>query len=376
MSDISGLISQYGFEFQKIVFIYYLVSKMAISVKISYELLDDLDLSKEELGGIKFDKHLIQCKTGNLQYATFKHVICNWILSDDVKKYSLYLDEKLAFSYSTDKLCDDIQNDSITYVNNPNKTPKTPRKDCFKYKVYNEYNGFSNQQDIDMMKQKIKYIVDHLEIIDIDIDELENETKKLYIATYGADATVNCVKNSRYDMFVNTIREELTDSILKKKPYTIDHNRYCQICLETVNCISDHHYSIEYFKFKKGKEDIYKKLLSTREAIFLQKINKDDRSIARFLTSELYYKDLREHYIGISMDDMIDDIEENAFFNYSNEKSRGLSSADTFINTIDISINDSILLNNQYRHGCYIFLSSDSAKDDYFIDWCGENEKK
>lgn len=75
------------------------------------------------------------------------------------------------------------------------------------------------------------------------------------------------------------------------------------------------------------------------------------------------------------MDDMIDDIEDSANFNYLNEKGKSLSAFETFNNTINKSINDEILLNNEYRQGCYIYLSSDNADDEHFIDWCGENEK-
>ena len=372
MSDLGGIISQYGFEFQKKVFIHYLVHKMDIGVKISYELLDDIDFSNEELGGTKFDKTLIQCKTGTLQYNVFKHVICNWILSENSEKYLLYLDNKLSFSYDIPTLCTEIKNDVIAYMNNPKKKP---RRDCFKFKINYLFNAFSSQNDIDNFNASIKYIVDKLEVLDSGVDELEIKTKDRFIAQFGTNATVDFVKKSRYEKFISAINYELTEAILLKKPYTIDYSKYSKICFDIISKITDEHYSIEYFEFKKGKEKIYNSLLSTREAIFLKKINLDDRVIARYLTNELYYKDLRDHYIGIEMDDMIDDIEESANFNYLIEKGKSLSAIETFTNTINKSINDEILLNHEYRQGCYIYLSSDNADDKHFIDWCGENEK-
>lgn len=372
MANLSGIISQYGFEFQKKVFIHYLVHKMDVGIKISFELLDDIDYSNEELGGTRFNKTLIQCKTGALQYNVFKHVICNWILSENSEKYLLYLDNKLSFSYDVPTLCTDIKNDIFAYMNNPTKKP---RRDCFKFKINYQFNEFGSQNDIDNFNSSIKDIIDKLEVLDNGIEELEMKTKDRFIARFGTNATVDFVKNSRYERFISAINYELTEAILSKKPYTIDYSKYSTICFDIISKITDEHYSIEYFEFKKGKEKIYNSLLSTREAIFLKKINLDDRVIARYLTNELYYKDLRDHYIGIEMDDMIDDIEESANFNYLIEKGKSLSAFETFNNTINKSINDEILLNNEYRQGCYIYLSSDNADDEHFIDWCGENEK-
>ena len=373
MSDICGLISQYGFEFQKKVFMHYLVHKMDIGVKLSYELLDDLDYSKEELGGTRFDKHLIQCKTGDFKYDVFKHVVCNWILNDKVDKYYLYLDSPLTFKFDSKQLSKDIKSDVDKYMNNPKKKP---RSDCFKYKVNLKFNGFLNQKDIDSLEDSIKYIIDNFEVVDKDINKLEEETKNRFILQFGANATINFVKESRFKKFDDTISNKLKDFILLKTPYTIDYREYNKIGLDIASCITDTQYSVKFYEFKKGKEDIYKSLLNTREAIFLKNIHIDDKVIARYLTNELYYRELKDYYLGIDKEDMIDHLEDTANLNYLDEKSRGLSAAETFRNTIDKSIDDIVLFNADYKHGCYVFLSSDEAKDDYFIDWCGENEKE
>ena len=152
MFDISGLISQYGFEFQKKVFIHYLIHKMDVGAKLSYELLDDIDFNQEELSITKFDKHLIQCKTGEFKYDVFKHVICNWVLSDKVDKYLLYLDKPMSFTYNLKSLCDDIQADVIKYMKKEKK-----RCDCFKYRINLQFKGFSNQNEIQNFKDSVYF---------------------------------------------------------------------------------------------------------------------------------------------------------------------------------------------------------------------------
>lgn len=373
MSSISGLISQYGFEFQKKVFMHFLVHKINIGVKLSYELLDDVDFSKDELCDTRCDKCLIQCKTGSFSYDVFKHVICNWILSNKVDKYFLYSDLQMSFEFEIDTLCNDIKNDIIKYVRN---TDKRPRADCFKYKIYSKFNSFETQTDIDDLCNLIRYITTNFEFVVKSVELLEEETKDRFISQFGANATINYVKECRFKMFDDKISNNLKKFILKKTPYMIDYMEYNKIGLDIASSIADDRYSVKFYEFKKGKEEIYKSLLNTREGIFLQKIYVDDKVIARYLTNELYYRDLKEYYLGIDKEDMIDNLEESANLKYLEEKSRSLSAIDTFRNTIDKSIDDEILFNSDYKHGCYIFLSSDDAKDDYFIDWCGENEKK
>lgn len=368
MFELAGIISQYGFEFQRDVFMYYLLTKMNVGIKLSYELLDDIDLGQEELGGTRTSAELIQCKTGKVSYDVFKHVICNWILALPANKYNLYLDLPLSFEYDVDSLCKDIKKDVYKYMSKERK-----RSNSFLYRINNSFNSFLTKEDNDSFKIRVKNICDNLEIENNTISDLKLKTKKHYFDLYCNDLTIRYAKESRFEMFSNIIRDEIIDSILKKCPYTIDHVRYSQVFSETIKCITDDKYNVEYYTFKKGKKEIFKTLLDTREAKFLKKIHTDDRIIARYLTNELYYMDLKKYYLGIDKDELIDDIEETANFNYLSEKNADVK--ETFHNTLLRAINDEILMNNEYRQGCYIYLSSDYAKDEYFIDWCGENAK-
>lgn len=370
MYDISGLITQFGFEFQKKVFIDFLLKEMDIGVQVKYEFLDDVTFCNDSLNGTTIHENLIQCKTGNISYSTFKHVFCNWIALDLQSKYILISEKKLNFTYDLRKLRKDIYNDILNY-----KITSKSNKRSILYKVKKKYNGFSSLLDVKNFLKHIKTIYDNFFIDIANIVDIEMQTKERFFQLYCQDISIEYAKKSRFEMFDSFITTELNKAIAHKEPFVIDQVFYGKIINETIKSIDDEKYNYNFYEFKESKYNIFKSLENSREALFLKKITISEEQVARYLTEELYYKNLREHYNGIGKKLSIDGVEETANLNYLVEKSRHADFKDVFFNTIEKEIDSTILLNAYYKHGCYIYLSSDDSENNYFIDWCGENAK-
>lgn len=371
MEDLTGIITQYGFAFQKKVFNNILLHNMNVGSKFFYEKFDDAAYEEKGLFGATFNSCLVQCKTGKISHSTLKHVIANWLISNDADKYILYLDTELSLEYNSRKVLKDIYNDIKEYIGSGKHNNK-----AVIYRIYLKFNKLKKYSDIKKFIVKNKQIISKLEIIVKNKDELESDSLERFISLYCNDLTIDFAKKSRYEMFRDFMLDELEESIIEKKAYEIDFTKYSSICNKTIQSITDEKYSLDYYEFRKNKNKILESYLGRREALFLRKIFPHDKVIAKLLTSELYYEDLRNHYIGIDKNQYICGIEENAHCNYlMNKDIYGGDFKKTFTNTLSTEIDNIILINKEYREGCYIFLSSDDATEGLFIDWCGENAK-
>jgi len=370
MSKTGGTLAQYGFEFQKEVFVFVLINKLKVGDKASYEMIDDIDFNVSDLGNTKLNSLHVQCKTGSFNYSLFRHVICNWLLYDYTDEYILFIDNDLNFHFDSENLSEDIISDVKKYFDK-----KKQRIDCYLYKIFKKYNEFNSDIEINKLKSDLLEILNKLKIYSKTISTIKEESMNSFIEEYCTDINIEFAKKSRFEMFCDEIHKGLKKSIEEKKPYTIDFIGFKNLINRTIKSIDNHKYFIDYVEFKNSNKNIYKNLLSSREALFLKKMNMVEGSIVRYLTYELYYKDLRDYYVGIQKSNLINEIEEHAHFNYTETARKNNNIwVETFNNTINTPIDNDVLQNIQYTSGCYMFLSSDEAVN-YFIDWCGENVK-
>ena len=98
--DKYGLYSQLGFEFQKLVFVYYSLG-IGSNNQITYEGCDDVAISSVYFPLFKLyddsnPNTLIQVKSGIVDIQTFKKVLMNWLLVlDKNKEYRLLLENQI-----------------------------------------------------------------------------------------------------------------------------------------------------------------------------------------------------------------------------------------------------------------------------------------
>ena len=342
-----GLEAQFGFEYQKKSFLFYLISNMSIGYKLSYELHDDVDSEKSEQDvHLTTSSTLIQCKSGDLQYSKFKRVFCNWLLSRKATNYVLLLEKPLSFNYTFDDLHKDIKQDIVSYMKGGKKAP---RKDSCLFRVNEMYKIIENDDELGIFLSDLKYIFERFEVIEKSIDDLESEYKQKYIDEYCSALKIVQAKEQRFDFFVDLLRKELDDAISRKETYSIDHVHFVELNEEAVRSVGDNFYKINYMVFKNSDKNVYDTLLNSKEAIFLKKLYSNDKIIAYFLINELYYKDLRCFYVDVNKNSVVDELEEKAYVNYLFEKEKTDDCKEIFQNTIETSINNDILMNDEYR---------------------------
>lgn len=366
-----GIISQFGFEYQKNVFINTIIKKIRLDCKFCYEYLDDISFEDSELLGTKINEnYLIQCKTGIVSDETLLHVYANWLKNPIQEKYFLFSENKIISKNDCQiierKLYDKIKDYNITNRSN---------KNSIIFMLKNKY-GFHSLGDIRCFLIDLRCIFNKTEIIEESNESIENETKKIFIDNYCKDLHLKAPKVKRYERLVEIVNMKIRSTLLERKKYTIDFAEFNEIISEIVKSIDDEKYEMNFFTFKKDKESLLNNLLLSCEGMFLKKVTQSDAVIADYLMSELYYQDIRNFYDGNGKKDDIENIEYRAHMNYEEENDSISNYKEVFKTVLNKQIDDKLLCNKIYNKGCYIYLSSDSAPDEYFIDWCGENERK
>ena len=98
-----GVIAQFGFEFQKLVFLHYAL-QLNVFGSVVYEGKDDVELSdKDYIFSIRQDSRYVQVKSGEITEQTFEKVLCNWLI--DYKKevdYICFTELPITIDYSSD----------------------------------------------------------------------------------------------------------------------------------------------------------------------------------------------------------------------------------------------------------------------------------
>ena len=373
MAD-GGINSQFGFEYQKTVFLNVMLKNMASGVKFGYEYLDDLSFSTDDnLTGTRINNSiLIQCKTGEVKFETLIHVFSNWLAINLQSEYYLYSEKvitcKKDFPAILRKLCNMVKEYEITSKSN---------KNSILYKVKSKYNLLTSFSDLLNLARDLKKIYSSHRIVENDYDSLENECREVFIEKECKGLLYDSPKNKRYESFSDKIFLKIRESILKRESFDFDFTDYSRLKEDVCQRINDNKYELDFFTFKKGKEGLLDELKQTREGVFLSKIYFNDELIAKLLISKLYYQDMRNFYIDAKKDNDVFTAEDSAHTNYLEEFEDDNNFKNVFKKTIDKKIESKIIVNQTYNKGCYIYLSSDDAlSNDYYIDWCGENAKE
>lgn len=374
-----GSVSDFGFAYQRLVFIKILIDNcFNLSDSFEYEGADDVSFSSKEdnLYSVSFKKTAIQCKTGNLGYDTFLKMFENWALIGDQDKYILFTENALEFEYNQTTIKESIKENVTQYM----LSSKKKSKKSLLWRLANKYGfkngGFSNN-DIDL---KIDSIFNNFcNPIVMDYKMIFEKTKESFIKDRIHDCKGNkTICERRFDYLISKINTIINNNESKRIKTTIcfsDFNRILQNSILEIN--ENKPYLREYVSFKKTNYDRIcenEGIMNSLEGKLLKKIFDDEKSVVTHLVYEYYYKDLRDNYINNDENDKIDYAEMTAFENYLDTK-RSDDLREYFDSVVNKDIQSPIIVNSQYRKGCYIFLSSESCSDDVFIDWGCHNGK-
>lgn len=363
--DKAGLISQRGFEFQKLVFIYNSLNMSSMETAV-YEGKDDVELKKDyiPLALIRSNANsLIQVKSGEITKAILQKIFMNWLLQfDKTKSYICYIENEINIDYKDT----DFANSLIIAIK---KTLKDSR--AIIRKVKDLYAS-----DFSAMEDNLLFLVDNAQFIKNDLDEIKERTFKLFCNGFST-VDSEFLAHERFDALIRVIRNEIADSMLNKEPYRLPHKKLIEIISNIIKDISAEHYDLDYAQFLVEKKDAANILMSLNSDSVkqLRLVNNDSGFILKGLTQQIFYEDLKEHFLQLNENAKITTLESSAYENYSEIL---LLKDDTWLpkkiyaETLSRELNSSLFGQNSakfYSNGCYIHLTDSSVEEERRIKW-------
>ncbi|MCD8220933.1 MAG: hypothetical protein LUD07_01845 [Clostridiales bacterium] len=375
--NTSGIVSQYGFLFQRKVFVLHVLKNMGVNQEFYFEGKDDIEVDeKDKVYGIRsVSSTYTQVKSGVVEKACFCKIIGNWLLLDSSERedFVLFLEKSLKFEI----IQEDIVKDIFIFI----QQSRDKKKSSIARQVYDKYKKDDNTLKNEELERDIQTILARYETCTYSIDELDNKLEEVFFLDYCQDIVeYELAKKKRLERFLSFINQEINEAIKGKRSYSLIYPEFIKIITTINEEISDCVYKVNVAALKprltqKAKEIVEEKL--QREVRQLYLVNSQDRFVVKGIVNELFYKDFREIYDGQkSMD--ISNIEEFAKENYDDvcyELGEEASATVKYFTTIKRTIDSDILPKGSiYTNGCYIYLTGDNVENEKQITWGKENE--
>lgn len=369
-----GITSQYGFLYQRMVFIYEILNNISKGHIFVFEGKDDIEISSnEKISSISINQDkCIQVKSGIVDISCFSKVVCNWLLLSELTnlQYYLILENELDFELTVDQQVDYIYN----YIIKGQKK----KKSSIARKTYDKFSS-----NISTVKSSIKTILDSYEKSIITIEKIDEVLFDTFKTDYCSDIKLyDMAVEKRLIRFIQLINDDIDNFIKNKKPYSIMYSQIISKIQQTCEEISDTQYKVNISCLKKSLISEATKLVekkTSREVQQLFLVNSATNFVVENIVNELVYKDFRAVYNEPKYTDIIN-IEENASENYK-DTVYSLSEEDkkipkiVFKETTSKPICSELLMDSPiYRKGCYIFLSGDKIETEKQISWGINNE--
>lgn len=375
-----GITAQYGFEYQKLAFIYYAL-KLAPENNIIYEGQDDVEISKADQT-VQFyqSNSFIQVKSGTITKSILKKIFMNWLLgTGQPNQFICIMENELTIDYKEQAFIDSIIED----IENAKDRTKT----SVVWKLNNKYREATEgllKSDLNMLIQKAQFISYSTEL-------LIDECLKQFASEYGSDTTFESVNNERFREFYSAINNRISDATLKKESLILPFKELQKIIFDVKEKISDKCYDVSFDKFKaRAKEKVEKILAMDTESVKQLKLvfPHNSEAIINGLVEQVFYEDLRLHYSSIEKEEEIYDMEFNAHSNYEDILQEFDATGErrtpyaTYRATTKQPINSPLLPHQNssgfkfYNRGCYIHLTDSGIDDALKIKWGETDEDK
>ena len=373
---LDGIIAQYGFLFQKYVFIDTVISHASMDLFFTYEGVDDIDINNhvdgENIALVSTSKNTyLQVKSGTVSKECWAKILGNWILTDDCKEgtFSLICENDLGFDIGDENTIETVYK---YFENGSSKDKRAVAK-----RVYEKLFKDNSEDEI---KKLISDITTDCSIRVSSMDSIIDDLCQKISETYCTDIKVyERAKQSRTERILIYLMAEIDEAIQDKNKYTLTFQKLMDIVGKVKNEISDDKYIVDTSDIKKKKKKDVEALLkdsNLREIRQLRLVKNDPGFIARELVNELLYKDFRDVYADGGIE--VSNIEADAYANYQDtifEIDTTPTPKEVFVNTTKKEIHSSIMPDSPiYRNGCYVYLTGDEADDEKQITWGVENE--
>ena len=372
-----GIVAQYGFLYQRNVFIHTMLSNLGMGRVFVFEGADDIDVENidDRIFSVTNAKGgYIQVKSGNVNKHCFSKIIGNWLLlnaSDEENIiYRLVMENSLAFDIYNGGFRSEIQDIYIL--------SKDAKKNSICKRVYDKYH---REIENGSFLSRLENFISKIDIYSFSMEELINESMEIFEKNYNQDIQIyDIAKRKRYERFQQYIFEDIDLALKDKKKYVLDFAKSIQIIEKCREEISDKHYKVDFSQFKKRKENVARQIVDDavmQEVRELKYVNSNETFVIDEIIKELLYKEFRSVYIKPRKVD-VSNIEQSAKENYKetcNELGEGINAHDLFFATIKKSLGSSLLEDSPiYRNGCYTYLTGDEAEEDVKITWRVDNE--
>lgn len=372
--DNSGIITQYGFEYQKLAFLYCAIQINNTDI-ITYEGQDDVEIEEEKtLWKFQTLKSLCQVKSGDVTPTVFKKIILNWLLKMEQAESFICISENKVPVHDGD-FADTFTKEIIE---------SSKRKDALISKVKVKY---STQKNTDDLKADIKKLLSEAKYLALNVNALLEESIKKFGELYCTETEPEVISRERYLMLCDNIHKNITQSILRKEEYALSYRELFGEISTVREAITDSKYDIPFMEFKKKSDATMTRILASQsDAVRQLKLvfPKNEQAVMQELTKKMFYEDLRQHFVDINKKEEINALEYLAKENYeiTLQDFEGYGEVrtpyKTFRNTIEKPLSAPLPSESSsnflyYRHGCYIHLT-DTGIDEYLkIKW-GEIE--
>ncbi|MBR2692753.1 MAG: hypothetical protein IKE69_00925 [Thermoguttaceae bacterium] len=365
----AGIVSQYGFLYQKYIFIKMVLDNIGMDKFFVYEGTEDIDIPEIEritplsVSNITY----IQVKSGNVSRDCWFRILGNFLLNNDnYSTYRVILEKALSFAIDDNDIIDEV----CKYF----EEGETKRSTSIANKVFRKCVEGKEKN----FRKCVQQIIPKISSDVISFEELEKDILKSFKSVYCSDITMyEMAKECRCERFVECICSKIDEAIKKKKSYTLRYQDFVGIIQRSSSEISDQKYTIDVSEMRKRKKPEVERIMKTndrRDVRQLRLVNPEGGFLALELVNELLYRDFRDVFLS-DESTLISNIEEIAHSNYEyvvHSSLDGLKSNpyQIFKRTVDKEIPLSIVDNSPiYRHGCYVFLTSDEADEDKQISW-------
>lgn len=372
-----GIISQYGFLFQRKVFVLYVLENMNVKQRFCFEGKDDVEITADEKI-YELDSsasNCVQVKSGVVDQNCFSKVIGNWLLIDNVKPelYTLFVENELKIDLSVENVINEI----VSFV----EKGKSKKKTSIARKDYEQYKDDFDNCDAQKLKDDIKNIIDKLKIDKCSIDELDLRLETIFFEKYCTDIVeYSIAKRKRLEKFIQDINRQIDESIKQKKTYSLVFPELMKLIVTVSEEISDKSYTVDIKLLKPVFSEKAKKIVDERKKrevkqLFL--VDSQEEFVLRGIVNELFYKDFRDVFAEQKEMD-ISNLEEFAKENYDIAKDElgvNCTPKDLYNRTTSMAIDSEIIPRGpMYKNGCYIYLTGDKIDKDLQIDWGEESE--
>lgn len=374
-----GITSQYGFLYQRMLFVYKALENISTNCLFVFEGKDDIDvLPNEQIASItKGQTTHIQVKSGVVDQNCFSKVICNWLLlnTEDELIYELILENEFSFQYDV--------NDQVDAIYNYIVAGQDKKKNSVSRKTYELFKSHIVAKDTDFVKQKIENLLNSYTKTVLTVVELEAKMQEVFKRDYCQDIVLYDIASiKRLNRFLQLINEEIDLSIKSRAPYSLLYNKLFSLAAQVREEISDTKYTVDIAKIRKDLKTEAEKIVSekvSREVSQLILVNSNTEFVVDNIVNELFYKDFRQVYethksVDISnIEDCAHENFKDSLFSLSPEEK--CIPRNVFNDTVKRPIASDLMPDSPiYRKGCYVYLTGDCIEEEKQITWGEDNE--